>query len=287
MKARAEAPAAWFGAMTATALGAAGMPIEIFGGRNVPGIPLWPAIASMVVSTALFVILFVRRHRPNAQLAAVFFVVNAAALGFAFFMRDPHYAELSNWMPFQASKLACIVAALLAPRLWAAFAGIGIHALGSILVLWTVAPSVRQHIVFEPMGIIGFALVGGVLAFHRLRRLALEREVAIARAEKLGAERLARTLVAVRDLANTPIQTIEMCHEILRVGGSEAHPEASARLQRAIERLRKLSLLLARYEDGMTFRAEDTSIEATALLELGAPTLEPGGGDALHPPAAR
>jgi len=39
--------------------------------------------------------------------------------------------------------------------------------------------------------------------------------------------------------------------------------------------LRDLSLLLARYEEGMTFRTEDVSIEATALVELGARSLTP------------
>lgn len=258
---------AWLSAMSATALVGLGMVFELAGGRSLPGIPDWPAILSIGVSATLFVLLFVGRRRASMRVASSFFVLNSLAMGFALFVRDPYYAQFGNWMPFQANKLACVVVALLAPQLWAAFAAIAIHVTSATLVLVTVGPELRETIVFEPVGTFAYGFVAVGLALYRQRRLALEREVATARAEIVGKERLARTILALRELANTPIQTIELCTEILRVRGPSADPEVLARLQRAVQRLRELSELLARYQSGVTWDVADTSIDALAELE--------------------
>lgn len=258
---------AWFSAMSVTALVALGMVFELAGGRRLPGIPDWPAILSIGVSTTLLIVLVLLRRRADIRIASWFVVLNSLAMGFALFMRDPYYAQFGNWMPFQANKLACVVMALLAPELWAAFVAIALHVASASLVLLTVGPALRETIVFEPVGTLAFGFVGGGLALYRRRRLMLEREVATAHAEALAKERLARTMLALRDLSNTPIQTIELCAEILRLQGSSAEPVIVARLQRAVARLHEMSELLRQYHRGMTWLDEDTSINAVEALE--------------------
>ncbi|MGZ3449933.1 MAG: hypothetical protein ACXVEF_10075 [Polyangiales bacterium] len=267
---RSPDEAAWSSAMIATALATFGMAFEGVIGRAVPGIALWTAVVPGLASASLFVVLWLLRSKPNRRLAAIVFVVNAACLSFAMFMRDPLYARVPHWVPFQEAKLACIAAALLAPGIWSAFAGIGVHLASTLLVVATLDPRVRATIAFEPTGSIAFAIVGGVIAFHRQRRLALERDVTAAYADVRAADRLARTILAVRDLANTPIQTIELCSELLRLQGTQAPPSVYDRLARATERLRALSRLLLEYEEAMDWQSADTALDAEAVLTEGA-----------------
>jgi hypothetical protein len=73
--------------------------------------------------------------------------------------------------------------------------------------------------------------------------------------------------MAVRDLSNSPLQTIESATELTRM----RHPEYAHELEpvgRALDRLRKLDELLARCEVQTDAGSHDgTSFDAEALLE--------------------
>jgi hypothetical protein len=260
---------AWFSAMLATAIGIVGMLLELAGGRHVLGMPDWPAFVSLAVSASVFGALVAQRSRKNIRFASVAFVVNAAAISFALLVRDPYYAQAGDWLPFQANKLGCVLAALLAPQLWSALVGVGLHTASAGLVLASVDVELHQQIVFEPMGTVTFALVGVVLTLYRQRRLALERHVATVHAETVAAQQLARISLAVRDLANTPIQTLELCSAILQ----QRFPGAAnilALQDRALARLTELGALLQRYEANLTWDHDATSLDAVAELERAA-----------------
>jgi len=86
-----------------------------------------------------------------------------------------------------------------------------------------------------------------------------------AQTKAADAERFMRKFLAVRDLANSPLQSIEATLAVLRI----RHPDSGAqwdRLERQIDRLRKLSTVLSRYEPE-TWTVTDRSFDPLEVLQ--------------------
>jgi hypothetical protein len=245
---------AWTSAVWSCALNVLGMPLELLVGRGVPDMPNWPAYASMALGLVLFAVLMARRRGLSARWCSTAFVVNALSIVVALWIRDDAYARVhDHWAPFQANKLGGLVVALLAPELWAGVVCVVAYA-GSALAHWALfPPAVRHHLaVGEPWPTIIFGLFAFVLLGYHVRRLALEREVTRVHA-----------VLAVRDLANTPLQIIELSASLLRAG--TADPETNLdRIDRAAARLRDLNQILAEQEAAPGW--SDASFDALRVL---------------------
>src|SRR5262249_46273530 len=103
-----------------------------------------------------------------------------------------------------------------------------------------------------------------VLLVYRLRQAALERDVAFARAKSEATEDLARVLLAVRDLSNTPLQTIAFASQT----ALQRHPELGPvvdRIDRSLARLRDLDRKLRSLEHAVKWTRREVSFDAEAL----------------------
>jgi hypothetical protein len=97
----------------------------------------------------------------------------------------------------------------------------------------------------EPWITLIYAVIAvGMLLSRARRREAVER-AARAMAHAAALERVARLLLAVRDRANTPLQTIALGTAIVKRRGT-AEPRVTAAMDRAVRRLRRLSRALQR-----------------------------------------
>ena len=67
----------------------------------------------------------------------------------------------------------------------------------------------------EPFGIIAYGVFALVVLGFKQRAYALRGELEHERSEKLALERVARVSLALRDLANTPVQTLELVRQRL------------------------------------------------------------------------
>ena len=119
----------------------------------------------------------------------------------------------------------------------------------------------------EPFCIIAYGVFALVVLGFKQRGNTLRAELENARAEKVALERLARVAIALRDLANTPVQTLELVRQRLRDGEPHLGLQIE-RMGRALERLQRLNDLLAPYqsavvwdEDGPTQREIATASE--------------------------
>jgi hypothetical protein len=134
------------------------------------------------------------------------------------------------------------------------------------------APSVRAALPpTEPLATWIFAGFGVALLIGSTRRFALERRLVEQQHAAAANEKMARAFLAVRDLANTPLQTIESATAVARI----LHPEADVplgQIERALDKMRKLSRLLSRHEPSIRWREGDESFDATLRLE------DTGGG---------
>jgi hypothetical protein len=257
---------AWRGALIAATLNAIGMPMDILLGRNVAGMPRWPSFLSANVGLALLVVLLLRRRTPTLWLANAAFMINNVVILFALWITSGAYAGMPGWLPFQANKLGALAAALLAPSLWS---GVACTAgfVGSALARIEFLPaSIQAHLPLgEAWSLLIYGVFGVGLLINRRRGIALERRLVRAQSEAAAAQQLARTLLAVRDFANSPIQTLELSTQLIRRRRPELSPVLD-RLDRSIARLMELNRLLLSYERHLKWAPGDESFDPSRVL---------------------
>ena len=263
-----RAHVAWRAALFAAALNAFGSPLELVLGRDVPGIPHWTPLLAAGTGLTLLVLLTLRRHRPTRAFAAAAFLVNTASIAIMLSIDNRHWALLgTRWAPFQANKLGALTVGLLTPELAVGIVSILAYTLPAVVQWALLTPAVRAHLARgEPLVTCIFAAFGVALLIMATRRIALVRRLAQKEQEAASLEQLARALLAVRDFANTPLQTIESATALTRLH----HPESDVemrRIERALERLRRLNQLLSRHENHIRWEAGDESFDPIARLQ--------------------
>lgn len=188
---------------------------------------------------ALWVVLIVTRGLPSEALGTVALLACVTAVLAALEMSDRRLAGSTvMWSPFEAQKLGTLTLALLAPpRAW-----LGTVCIAEVTVVplvewasWSPAWRARFPVAAAWM-VVAYGLFALVVYAHQLSRRTLERRVAVARAEAASSERFARLAILVRDLANTPLQTIELTVAALR-RRLTFDPALLDRLERAAARL--------------------------------------------------
>jgi hypothetical protein len=171
------------------------------------------------------------------------------------------------WAPFQAEKLGALTVALLAPPgFWIGTLSILAFAATPIVHAASFAPAVRARLpMSEPWASLAYGAFALLLLFYRLRARAVEREMARVNAEVAAREQLTRALLAVRDLTNTPTQTLSLAVALLR----EHHPEDSElhrRMDRALTCLREINGVVGAYESKIGWQSGDESFDAMTVL---------------------
>jgi hypothetical protein len=244
LRTRVSAPGAYTETAIAALVNLTGLPLELLIGRDIPGIPNWPAYLSMAVGFAVLSVLFLTRKRQSWELAVALFLINGLAVVTALFLRDPYYAATgAAWVPFQASKLGCLIAALLAPGFWAGGVMIGLHAGSSVLAYALFPEALKGGLALgEPVATIAFGLAGLLTLVSRFRRIQIEERLVRTQALALETERFARTVLWMRDMMNTPLQVIEFSVALLREDAG--HADAIKGLNNAVKRLNELNLIL-------------------------------------------
>jgi hypothetical protein len=174
---------------------------------------------------------------------------------------------------FPGIKLAMLACAFLAPsgRLGVLLIGLGTLAPVVETYAWW-SPEQRAHMaMLEPWSTVLFGLVSLLLLIAQRRRTALLRTLATARADRDGLTRTARIVLALRDLVNSPLQTLIMSIELAygRVGSAQLDAIAAA-IARLREQLQTLPVF--ELEDALVFDAFDdlerevTRVTANARL---------------------
>jgi hypothetical protein len=110
----------------------------------------------------------------------------------------------------------------------------------------------------------------------------MREELERARLEKLALERVARVAIALRDLANTPVQTLELVRQELRRDAPEL-AVYEARMGRALEQLRKLNEILMQYQRAVTWDDQGHAFEGELAAPFGATAAAGRGAEAPRP----
>jgi hypothetical protein len=151
---------------------------------------------------------------------------------------------------FSAFKATALTIALVAPRpRWVGHAVLAACGLVPIALYLTYPPAIRAAFpVQEPWATLLCAAIALIVLRSRLEAHRLERELARVVAERDANEESERLFTGLRDLTNTPLQTIEIVAALLR-GQHIPTAEAAVTLEHALARLRELSKTLRDAQD--------------------------------------
>jgi len=215
-----------------------------------------------------FTLLF-RRSQSVALANAIFLLVDAVII-ISLVSSTQHIAESGlNWVPFRANQLGALAIAILAPPVtWVGVIAI-VGLIGAAIFQFALFdPSIRAHMPFgDPWSTLIFGGFAMALLFYRRRADDTAREYVRAQAESESYQHYARNMLALRDLANTPLQTMLNIVTLLRARGPDL-AEPADQLERAIKRLSQLERAVRPLEQHLQWRAGDESWDPKAQLGL-------------------
>jgi hypothetical protein len=173
-----------------------------------------------------------------------------------------------SFEPLVRQKLMVLLIAIFTPRqVWVAVLLIAAFAVEACLEFWIPGLGASENFgPWEPWITLSTAALAIWLAYSRAQLLSRERTLRLQLREATEALRLAKMALAVRDLANTPLQVIELQAALLEERDKYA-PEI-APIRRALNRLSKLSKILETYEPPGWNHEDDSLVafDAEALL---------------------
>lgn len=238
---------------TAAAFNLLGMPIDLLLFRNEPNASPWPEIGSMAVGAVILSALALGRFLGRPSAVRTLFFVNGLAVALALSLIVPYFAAFPRpWLPFQGFKLGALVAGMLAPGFAAGLLTI-VVTVGLPMAQIPALPAVLRSQVspVEPWALFAFGLAAAFILVHRLRVRALEIRAREALAESEARRRLAAAYLELRDLMNTPLQSIELATVLLQTPQDRKPGDEAAileALRRSSERLAAISRELKKFE---------------------------------------
>jgi hypothetical protein len=107
-----------------------------------------------------------------------------------------------------------------------------------------------------------------LLAVYRARRQQKDIATTVKLEQAEALQRLMRSYLAVRDLVNTPLQTLQTSAHLLAVRHPAAKEEL-APMERAVERLKELNQLLADEASDVEWRSGTEAFDPVTVLRAG------------------
>jgi hypothetical protein len=230
---------------------------------------------AQLISAITWLLVLARKQscpRLGASLAA-FALAPLPYLLMYSFLAAAHEASRTPFEPLLRQTMAVIVIGILSPRqVWVTITMIAAFAVEACLEYWIsgfgASKNYRPH---EPWLTVGTAALATWVAISRARILTRERTLTRQLRETKEAARMAKLALAVLDLANTPLQVIELQLTLLEERHQPAPPEAIL-IRRAVGRLVELNRLLSTYVPDANWVDVDDSLESfnamTVLREL-------------------
>jgi hypothetical protein len=224
------------------------------------------AVASGIV---LLVLLARDRRRPGLKRSLVAFSLAPLPLFIMFWFTILERA--ARGLPveiFLRANVASIIYAVLAPpAVTVSLIIIGLFTAQN-LILFFVTPETPLAIMTnqqQPYTSIFVGLCAIGIALYRARRQRTEVRMIVAHEQANSVARLARSFLAVRDLANTPLQTLEVSLALL----SSTYPvaqELTGRMSRSLRRMRELNQILSTQRSELGWDSMGESFDPVEIL---------------------
>lgn len=271
------AGAAWRASVTLAIIAIVGEPLPALVEARELGARLNPILRLLHVGEAvilLALILTFRRRQITQRLGTACYLALVLPLFPIFWISEITMAASGRpWSPFGQCQIGMVGSAILAPgRVVAAsvIVGFGAEALVLAPLLRRLATG-NEIAVNEPVQTVVYAFIAIGMLAYRVHMQAVERAYVQKTLEAESLARVARAFQAVRDLTNTPLQSLHFGVELIERG--HAGSKVIACLRAALRRLDELSHSLAGTERAVPWRPGDENLDARAILrELGGAT---------------
>ena len=251
-------------AVISALLGGVGTALGVLGFWSISGPALRAVQAGGILVSGTVLLTLRGQHPPHARsrATALFLLVLLPTVAMAWMVDAARATHGVHWVPYEPAKLSVLTLAVIAPPGWATGAvGIAMFVGSSIVHHALLSADLRARMsAGEPFGITAYGVFALVLLGFKQRSYALRIELQRARAEKVAIERVARVAMALRDLANTPVQTLELVRQTLMAADPQWRAQTE-RMGRALERLRRLNDLLGPYQAAVTWDDEGRALE--------------------------
>lgn len=249
-------------------LAALGLAFDCINNLTIGPAALFEGIAVPPILVFLAVLLW-RRDRPSVRFGIFSLLTcNALVIGALWGSQQVIADSGVPWVPFRPNHLGALSAAMLAPgRMWVGIASVAGFTGAAVAQFALFDPSIRERLPFgDPFATLAFGGFGiGVLLFRR-RASRVEHDAIDQRVRMKNLERFARTMLAVRDLTNTPLQTLKLSADLLR---SDAPPTRliADRVDGAVLRLQEIDRIAATYDRDLPWPHDGESLAATDVLD--------------------
>jgi hypothetical protein len=232
---------------------------------GVGGLPIWP-VASFVASGILgLAVLLAWRQAPRWACLAILQLNFTTGLLTAGFTAEAQMLVGGRAEVFEWIKLSLLVIAMASPSIPIGLPWLAAFGLVPFLLTMSWPAGLRALLPLGEPWLTGvFVLAAAGIMVFRQRAAVLQRELARARADKVAAERVARLSIAVRDLSNSPLQTLSSGVALL----ADQSPEVRTRMERAVRKLHDINVTLTRADEALGFRTDafDAQSELEAAL---------------------
>jgi hypothetical protein len=220
-----------------------------------------------LVFGVVFLALAIGVPRPSRPLLwTAYAIMNTSGL-YALWVNNQQLAASGvTFQTFTGFKLMVIVGALTLPAdLTIAVPSLLLAVLVPVIEWSTWPPEWRAHsAVGEPLGTVFYGLVAMALYAQRVRSAVLQHRLYHSEAQRVITQEVARIALAMKDLANTPLQTLTAGLAVLR--GRDGGAEQVERLQRAVSQLSELNHLLEPYLAKVDWSPDDLAIASRELI---------------------
>lgn len=192
---------------------------------------------------------------------------SAAIFGAGSYTVNTLAASGVNFEAFAAYKIMAIAVAIIAPYpIWLGYFIILLSGTLPLLHFFMLPTELHRFFsIQEPWYSLLYAVLGLIILIYRHKSLRLEQRMARIAAEKNALSELAAILLMLRDLTNTPLQSLEITSYLLKEG--QMNPkEGSAHLERALVRLRELTRELSLYGHHVDWSQTGASFDAIKRL---------------------
>jgi hypothetical protein len=264
-------------AVISALLGVVGTAMSVVGFWRVSG-PALRAVQAIGILLSGSVYLWLRSRDlafSRRQSEFLFLVVLVPTVVMTWMVDSARAAHHQSWVPYEPNKLSALTLAIIAPPgWWSGIVGILMFVGSALVHHFTWSDAVRPRIsAGEPFGIIAYGAFALFVLGFKQRGNTLRAELEHARSEKVALQRLARVSMTLRDLANTPVQTLELVRQRLLTDDPQLGRQTE-RMGRALERLQRLNDVLAPYQSAVAWEEDGPTRReiVTASKRISAPS---------------
>jgi hypothetical protein len=225
-------------------------------------------IVTIVLTIGLIGVLIPERDDPRPSVALALFALPVIpVLVMNWLLADERTAQgLPVELLVREAVASAIYAVAAPPRAIVSIVPIAAFSGESLLVYWTARESHHEQLPsWQPWTSLFYGTCMALLAVYRARRQRREVATTVKLEQAAALQRLMRSYIALRDLVNTPLQTLRVSAHLLGVRYPAAR-EVTGSMERAVNRLNELNQHLADEESAAEWPPGTEAFDPVTIL---------------------